>query len=563
MKHRRWRSVFEGSGPRTAARTAAFALTFATALAAASASLPVESAADEPRLRDVIDAEIEATWPREKVAPAPPTTDAEFLRRVSLDLIGVVPTPDEAVAFLDDGAADKRERLIERLLTDPRYARHQADLWDVILFSRHPPGYETDKRDGIQHWLREQFSQNVPYDQMVRSLLKAEGNSAEDGPPLFYAQYRNQPEDASEVVSQTFLGVQLQCARCHDHPFESWTQLDFYGMAAFLARVQIVSLGKKDDLTKFVVAEKSTGDILFTGPAKDQQAGKKGEPVKPKFLLGEPLAEPSTPEGFKEPKFEDNKLPPKPHFSRKDQLAEWIARPDNPFFARAIANRLWAQYLGRGLVHPIDNMSPSNAPSHPELLEKLAAALVAQKFDLRWFTRELVSSRAYQRSSRGAASDPQPRWYEYARTRPLSAEELIDSWRAAAWYDEVEKQANKAPGKNRFQPIERDYMIRFFGTPNSGAGDFQGGLHEHLFLNNGPLSVLLSGKGGLVDWLQSSSDSVEKKIERLYLSVLTRRPTADETARAATFLAEGDGKQPRWQDVAWALMTCSEFRFNH
>src|SRR5262245_28528400 len=383
---------------------------------------PAVHAEDRP-LRDIIDAEIAAGWEQAKVTPAQPAGDAEFLRRVCLDLTGVIPTYDETVAFLKDESPDKRQKLIERLLDDPRYAQHQADLWDLILFGRNPPGYETDKRDGIQRWLREQFAQNRAYDQWVRELLKAEGNSAEQGPPLYYVQYRNQPEDLNEVVTQTFLGVQMQCARCHDHPYEEWTQLDFYGMAAFFARLQVVETGKADGLTKFMIGEKSTGDVLFTGPAKNQQPGKKGDPVKPKFLLGDALSEPALPEGFKEPKLENNKPPPAPQFSRKDQFADWVTGEGNPFFAKAIANRIWAQHFGRGLVHPVDNMSPSNKPSHPELLDALTAWLVDHKFDLKAYIRELVSSKTYQLSSvardsvAGAQAESRPT-FQHARSRP-------------------------------------------------------------------------------------------------------------------------------------------------
>ena len=526
--------------------------------------LPSLLCGEEP-LRIVIDAQIEAAWQREKLSPAPPTTDAEFLRRIYLDLVGTIPTHEQAAKFLDDQSADKRTRLIDELLADPRYARHQAEVWDQVLFGRHPPGYETDRRGGLLRWLEKQFAENKPYDEWVRALLKAEGNSVEDGPPMYFAQYRNQPEDASEAISQTFLGVQLQCARCHDHPFETWTQLDFYGMAAFLSRLQIVSVGKQENLTKFMVAEKSTGDILFTGPAKDQMAGKKGEPVKPKFLLGDPLSEPAVPEDFKQPKFEDNKIPEKPLYSRKDQLADWITGSENRFFARAVANRIWAQYMGRGLVHPVDNMSEANKPTDPQLLDRLTAELKAHKFDLKWYVRELVSSKTYQLSSRGAADEPMPLWHEYGRVRPLSAEELMDSWRAATWYDAVELQRkDKEQSKNRFHPVAKEYMLQFFGTPSTGTGDFQGGLHEHLFLNNGPLSQLVERqKGSLAEWLSISTDPMEQRIERLYLSTLTRRPTAEEVEKIKTFAGEGDGKNARWQDVVWAVVTSSEFRFNH
>jgi hypothetical protein len=523
-------------------------------------------AADES-LRDFVDARIEAAWPREKLTPAPQASDAEFLRRICLDLVGTIPAHEQAAKFLDDPSAEKRTRLIDELLADPRYSRYQAEVWDQVLFGRHPPGYETDRRSGLLRWLEKQFAENMPYDEWVQALLKAEGNSVEDGPPMYFAQYRNQPEDASEAISQTFLGVQLQCARCHDHPFEAWTQLDFYGMAAFLSRLQIVSAGKQDNLSKFMVAEKSTGDILFTGPVKEQVAGKKGEPVKPKFLLGEPLVEPAVPADFKERKFEDNQVPEKPLFSRKDQLADWITADTNPFFARAIANRLWAQYMGRGLVHPVDNMSESNQPTHPELLDRLAAELKSHKFDLKWFVRELVNSRTYQLSSRGSSDEPLPIWHEHGRVRPLSAEELMDSWRTATWQSAVEaerKSPDKERSKNRFHPIAKEYMLQFFGTPSTGTGDFQGGLHEHLFLNNGPLSQLVERqKGSLSHWLETSQEPLEVRIERLYLSTLSRRPTPEEVVKITAFAGAGDAKNTRWQDVVWALVTCSEFRFNH
>ena len=377
-------------------------------------------------LRNVIDRQIEKGWTANKVTPSEPSTDAEFLRRVYLDLIGVVPTYDETVQFLDDASGDKRDRLITSLLDDPRFALHQAEVWDQVLFGRNPPGFGADKRDGFQTWLREQFADNTPYDQWVNAILVAEGNTVDDGAPMFFVQYKNHPEDATEAVTQKFLGVQLQCARCHDHPFESWTQLDFYGTAAFFARLQVVDVGKKDKLTMYAIGEKNLGDVLFTGPVTEQEVGKKGEPVKPKFLHGDPLVEPELPKDFKEDRnFPNGKMPPKPQFSRKDQLAEWITRPDNPYFARAVANRVWAQFMGRGIVHPVDNMSESNQPSHPELLDALSAAMVRTKFDLKWYIRELVNSQTYQLSGAGEVEDAMPRWFERARTSSAHGRRIV------------------------------------------------------------------------------------------------------------------------------------------
>ena len=531
----------------------------------ASVMLLASPASAGSPLREVIDGEVRAAWQREKITPSAAATDTEFFRRVSLDIVGVIPTHDETVAFLEDSSPDKRSQWIDRLLDDPRYARHMAELWDVLLFTRNPPGSEVDKRDGLQNWLRQRFAENAPYDRLVRELLKAEGNSVEQGPSLYFVQYRQRPEDMTEAVTQTFLGVQLQCARCHNHPFEPWTQQDFYGMAAFLARLQIVSAGKADNQTKFMVAEKSTGDILFTGSVKDAKPGQKGDPVAPKFLASDPLVEPPLPDGFKEvAKFEENKPPPPPAFSRKDQLADWITRSDNPYFARATANRLWAQFLGRGLVHPVDNLSDANKPSHPELLATLARELVEHQFDLKWFIRELCNSQTYQLSSAGPESDPLPHWFQQARVRPLSAEELIDSWRVATRFEtSLKPDANRKEG--RFSPIDGGYMIRFFGQPNTGTGDFQGGLHEHLFLSNGPVNQLIvTSPGSLYDSLVKSTAPWPERLDRLFLSLLNRPPTDAERQKFSEFFsADEKMNSERLRDAIWALMTCSEFRFNH
>lgn len=531
-------------------------------LTCALAITKTSAAAD---LRDTIDQHIEAAWQSNSVTPSETSSDAEFLRRLYLDLLGTIPSYDEAVAFLDDAAADKRAKLVDRLLEDPRYAAHQAEVWDQVYFGRNPPGYGTDKRDGFQAWLRTQFAENQPYDRWVNAILKAEGNTVEDGAPMFFVQYKNQPEDATEAITQKFLGVQLQCARCHDHPFETWTQLDFYGTAAFFARLQVVEVGKKDKLPMYAIGEKNLGDVLFTGPVTEQEVGKKGEPVKPKFLQGDPLAEPELLDDFKEDRtFPNNKVPPAPKFSRKDQFADWVTQPDNPYFAKAVANRIWAQFMGSGIVHPVDNMSEANKPSHPELLAALSQELVAHKFDLKWYIRELVNSKTYQLSGTGELADARPRWFERARTRPLSAEELLDSWNVAVGYAEMEKAAGRKPTDDRYAPLGSGYLMQFFGSPSNGVGDFQGGLHEHLYLNNGGLSKLLgSSKGGLYDTLLNSPDPWEQRVDRLYLSMLSRRPTEAEREHVVLFLSAEDDARGRVGDAIWALMTSSEFRFNH
>jgi hypothetical protein len=243
----------------------------------------------------VIDAEVQAAWKREKITPAGRADDATFLRRVYLDLAGTLPTAEEAREFLQDADPNKRALLIDRLLDDPRFAGHQADVWDLVLFGRNPPGLEAPgSRDGFRKWLAGKFARNEPYDRWVRDLFLAE----QEGSELFYVQFRNRPEDATVAVTRTFLGTQLQCARCHDHPFAEWTQRDFYGMAAFFTRLVVLD-GTQRGKRRYRIAEKSTGEVLFTGAAKDQKPGQKGEPVRTKFLGGPVLDEPPPPRGFR------------------------------------------------------------------------------------------------------------------------------------------------------------------------------------------------------------------------------------------------------------------------
>jgi hypothetical protein len=525
------------------------AVAFGTFLALAGTAAP--SRAGEKPLRQVIDAEVRSAWLKEKITPAGRCDDAAFLRRVHLDLVGTVPTYEEARRFLADADPEKRARLIDRLLDDPRHAAHQADVWDLTLFGRNPPGGDaTRKRDGFKEWLTGRFAANEPYDRWVRDLLLAE----QPGPEMFYVQYRNQPEEAAVAVSRLFLGMQLQCARCHDHPFESWTQRDFYGLAGFFVRLVVVDGGGGKG--RYRIAEKSTGEVLFTGAVKDQRPGQKGAPVRPKFLNGPELDEPPLPPGFKEPVTKGNQAPPRPAFSRKEKLAEWLTAADNPYFARAAANRLWAQFLGRGLVHPVDDLSGKNRPSHPELLEALTRHLVATRFDLKGLVRELVHSEAYQLACTGPSTEALPPWFERARVRPLSAEELLAAIRTATGLD---ASGGKVPGATA------EFMVRHFGEPTDGQGRFQGSLGEHLFLNHsGQLRQMIQPrKGNLAESLLSDKAPWEERVERLFLSVLSRPPGDAERQRFVQHLTSDAKTAALVEEAVWALLSCSEFRFNH
>ena len=515
--------------------------------------IPPSLRAEAP-LRVRIDAEVRTAWATHKLSPASRSTDAEFLRRVYLDLVGTIPTAAEAKAFLADSNPKKRDALIDRLLADPRFNKYQADVWDLALFGRRPPNYDAvRRRDRFRSWLAEQFARDVPYDRWVRELLMAEA----DGTEFFYVQFRGQPEETATAVSRVFLGTQIHCARCHDHPFDRWTQKDFYGLAGFFVRLVVTDSGSGAN-ARFKVGEKSTGEVLFTGAAKEQRPGQRGEPVKPKFLGGPALDEPPVPKDFKEPARDGAKPPPKPLFSRKEKVAGWVGSTDNPFLARAAVNRVWGQFLGRGLVHPVDDLTEQNRPTHPALLDLLAKEFAAHRFNLKWLIRELVSSETYQLSGVGPSKEALPKWFDRAPVRPLQVEQLIAAMRTATGYD--------ADGKNAALPgAGSEYFLRYFGEPTNGQGEFQGGLGEHLFLNNSDVvrGLIRAKKGNLADTLAASKAPVGERVDELFLSVLTRRPTDNERKLIGDHLGRKDKPEALVEEAIWVLLNAAEFRFNH
>lgn len=512
------------------------------------------SVSAEDSLPAVIDREVKAGWQKEGLTPASRSTDSTFLRRVYLDLAGTVPTYDETVAFLADTDTKKRENLIDKLLADPRFATNQAIVWDQVFFGRQPANYDSvNKRQTFRDWLAKQFAENVAYDRWVRDLLLAE----QPGTEFFFVQFRSQPEEAAVAVSRIFLGTQLQCARCHDHPYDKWTQKDFYGLAGFFVRLVVQESGS-GNVRVFSIGEKNSGDVLFSGNAKEQAPGKKGDPVKPRFLGGAELDEPAVPKDFKEPTPGKEKLPP-PKFSRKAKLAEWLGSQQNPYLGRAVVNRVWAQFMGRGIVHPVDDLKTENTPSHPELFKALTAGFADHKFDLKWLIREIVMSDSYQLSMNGPTREALPKWYEQARVRPLSAEEIVSAMRVVTGYDIDAKPGASLPNSGN------EYFLRYFGEPTNGLGDFQGSLAEHLFLNNGEhvRGFIRRKKGNLADTLLTSTDPWEKRVDRLYLTVLHRLAKPREKEAFVNFIAAAPKPDPAVEDAIWVLLNSSEFRFNH
>lgn len=273
------------------------------------------------------------------------------------------------------------------------------------------------------------------------------------------------------------------------------------------------------------------------------------------------LEEPPLPKDFKEPDFKALKKVVKPVFSRKERLAEWVTAPENPYFAKAVANRVWAQFMGRGLVHPVDDLGDNSVCSHPRLLRELAARMISCKFDLKWFIRELVSSRAYQLACDGPVTLALPAAFERARVRPLSAEEVLAAVRTVTGFDVI---TGGKPEENRLPGAMKEYMLRYFGEPMDGQGEFQAALGEHLFFGTGSQlrQIIRRKKGNLADVLLTSTEPWEKRVDRMFLTVLTRPPSEAERKRFTAFLTSDAKNEPLVEEAIWVLLNCSEFRFN-
>jgi hypothetical protein len=518
-------------------------------------------------LHERIDREISHGNPAFETTAAPLASDAEFLRRIYLDLTGCIPRAAEARAFLADPAPYKRARLIDRLLAGPAYARHMAEVFDVLLMERRKA-----KRVPLAQWqeyLRKAFAENRPYDQLMRELLSADGTDPKlRAAARFYLDRDAEPHQITRDVSRLFLGMNLQCAQCHNHPLvDAYRQEHYYGVYAFFNRTYLFKdAGKKQD----VLAEKAEGEVSFQSVFLPKVTKTTG----PRLPGGPPVAEPKLAKGKEYVVAPAKGARPVPAFSRRARLAGMLAGPDNERFRRTAANRFWALMMGRGLVHPLDLDHEANPPSHPELLRLLADEFAAHHFDVKWLLRELALSKTYQRSSAlppGARDLPDEKSFAVAALRPLSPEQLAFSVMQATGLADAERKAlsakaNEAALYARLARNLAPFVAAFGGQPGESAdAPAQATLGQALFLRNGAQvnGWLAPRPGNLTDRLAHLGDN-RAVAEELYLSVLTRLPSAEETKEVADYLAGRRADRPvALRELAWALLSSSEFRFNH
>lgn len=496
-----------------------------------------------------IDAYMARRWAEEKVEPAAPATDAEFLRRVYLDLIGRIPTVSEARTFLDDSTADKRSRLVDQLLRSPGFASHFANVYRALLL----PEADTTLvgrflTPGMEAWLREQLAAEVPYDQLTRTLLtialdeKALQDLFQFGggtpsPVGFYIAKEVRPENLAGATARAFLGIRLECAQCHDHPFAKWKRDQFWELAAFFAGIERqdqgeVSTPRGERMERREVAVGSTGRV-----------------VQAALLDGA------------EPRWRYKTSP-------RVALADWITAPDNPYFARAAVNRLWAHFFGLGLTEPVDDMEGNEALArHPELLQELAREFAAHKFDLKFLIRALTATRSYQLTSRNPAlSTVDPQLFSRKALKGLTPEQLFDSLVKATGYREPTRK------KNPFEDLydnesPRAAFLRKFANRTDRPTEAQTSILQALSLMNNKFMVDATtlGRSELLTALaESPFHDTAGRIETLFLATLSRRPTERELARFVE-LVDTDEAGPRTAltDVFWVLLNTSEFSLNH
>ena len=490
---------------------------------------------------NVIDRAVFAKLNRMQIPPSEPCTDREFIRRVHLDLIGVLPTPAEVQQFLADPPQSRRDRLIARLLVRPEF----TDFWtlkfaDVLRANGRliqPKGAYVFHR-----WIRACLEQNLPMDRFVRALLTADGSTYKN-PAANYYRISRDPESAVETTAQLFLGVRIQCAKCHNHPFERWTQDDYYGFAAFFSQVG----RKKGNLPDEEV-------VYATGSGEVRQP-RTGRTMAPK-ALGGPVLPASA---------------PSPTDDRRSRLAAWLTGPDNPFFAKSLVNRIWYHLMGRGIVEPVDDFRDSNPASNDELLDGLTAEFVQGGYDLKKLIRSIVHSRTYQLS---ATTNPlnadDALYFSHAQTRLLPAEVLLDAISTVTGtttrFDGLPQgaRATQIPDGKMENPF-----LKTFGRPARELAcecerESDSNLSQALQLIGGAtVNGKLHDDNGRMARLAKSGQSPEQITRELYSVALSREPSATELQAAIKHLTSSKDLRQAVEDLGWVLINSKEFLFRH
>ncbi len=497
------------------------------------------TAQDAAALAARIDEAMEKTWRSERLTPSPRASDEEFLRRCHLDITGLIPAAQKARDFIDSKQRNKRDLLVGELLESKGYSRHWSTVWSNLLIGRAGEPIDKLARLQFQQWLDQRFAAGAPLNVIVHELLTAQGTVL-DNPPVYWTIYHDaSAEELTGAAARHFLGTQIQCAQCHDHPFEKWKQTDFYGMAAFFGRVQqqrVLGIPR--------IADVRRGDVRLGGMTD-------APIVAPRYLDGVNAK---------------NAL----FLSRRKQLADWVTASENKLFARAMVNRMWAQFFGRGLVDPVDDMGDSNPAVYPEVLEQLADAFVAADYDPKFLIRVMTKTKAYHLTSMPSRNN-QDDWTYFSRAylKRLTPEELIGSVIVSTGVGANEKLMESPLFQLMLESVKQDFVFVFGNMDEAEeVSEFKGTIAQALMMMNSKHAARVT------DWKLfdpislklRTARSLEACLEWLYLSTLSRRPSIVETRGLSRYLRGASGVNERLEiceDIYWSLLNCSEFAFNH
>ncbi|MDA0284667.1 MAG: DUF1553 domain-containing protein [Planctomycetota bacterium] len=507
-----------------------------------------------PATKNFVDEHIFANLRQLGIPPSTVCSDATFLRRVTLDIAGRLPSEDEAAAFLASSEDSKRDQVVESLLRSPDYADFFAGKWTPLLKNRRDDASDITSNFAFHAWIRDSLLANVPYDQIVRELLAATGTVIGNPPVAWYKRVKD-PKEQLEDVAQLFLGVRMQCAQCHHHPFERWSQDDYYSLAAFFSQVGRKPTGTRGE------------DLIFhkRGVATAMNV-KTGMPLKP-AAFGDSVGE----------------IPP--DADPRLRLADWMSSQDNPFFAKALVNRYWKHFFKRALIEPEDDIRDTNPPTNPELLAALEHHFLTSGFDLKSLVRVITQSQAYQLSAEPNEHNLADR-QNYSRFYPrrMQAEVMLDAIDHLT--GATTRFANLPPGTRAIALPDNSYnnaspFLQVFGRPDSlsvcecervQSSSLAQSLH---LINSSDIKSKLAVGNGRAATLATKEIPDEKKISELYLAAFSRQPRADELKTALEYLNEplldasgnplekATAARGNFQDLIWALMNSKEFLFNH
>jgi hypothetical protein len=507
-----------------------------------------------PPSRNYIDDLVFAKLKAMGMPPSEPCDDATFMRRVSLDIAGRLPTLEETNRFLADTDSAKRDKLVDRLLASPGYADYFANKWSALLRNKRAKPGDAPMNFAFYDWIRENIRRNTPYNEFVRDILTATGEVAENPPVAWYHQVK-EPQQELEDTAQLFLGMRMQCAQCHHHPFEKWSQNDYYSLAAFFSQV-----GRKTTVSK-------EDEMIFSRRGVATAINKKTKlPVRPAALITGPMDIPA----------DDDP---------RAALAQWMGDRSNPFFARTVVNRYWKHFFNRGIVEPEDDMRETNPPSNPELLDALAEHFIDNGYDLKALIRDITHSQTYQLSAvpnNYNKADRQNFSRYYAKR--LTAEVLFDS------INTVTRTSSSFPGMpagtlavslpdNSFNASS--YFLTVFGRPESSSAcecerTQEASLAQALHLLNAKdIQEKLASNAGAAAKLAADPRSDDEKLRELYLTAYSRVPEPGELTLDKAYLdkprkgADGQpldaagSKRLGYEDLIWAILNTKEFLFNH